>query len=137
MTEKVQLVTFLKFKICCNTKRQNSVAASSTEAEYMGLFEAVKEALYPKSLLESIYIEFDGPIKIFEDNQGCISIASKPSCHKRSKHKDIKYHFSREQIENNVTSIECIPTENQLADIFTKPLFMNYGIKKKNGSTQR
>jgi len=49
----------------------------------MGLFEAVKEALYPKSLLESIYIEFDGPIKIFEDNQDCISIASNPSSKKR------------------------------------------------------
>jgi len=83
----------------------------------MGLFEAVKEALYPKSLLESIYIEFDGPIKIFEDNQDCISIASNPSCHI-----DIKYNFSREQIENNVISIEYISTENQLADFFTKPL---------------
>jgi len=108
--------------ICWNTKRQNSVAASSTEAEYMALFEAVREALWLKSLSESINIKLDKPIKIFEDNQGCISIASSSSCHKRSKHIDIKYHFAREQVENNVISIEYIPTENQLADIFTKPL---------------
>jgi len=88
----------------------------------MALFEAVREALWLKSLSESINIKLDKPIKIFEDNQGCISIASSSSCHKRSKHIDIKYHFAREQVENNVISIEYIPTENQLADIFTKPL---------------
>jgi len=108
--------------ICWNTKRQNSVAASSTEAEYMALFEAVREALWLKSLLESVSIKLDRPIKIFEDNQGCISIASNPTCHNRSKHIDIKYHFTREQIENNTISIEYISSENQLADIFTKPL---------------
>ncbi|KAH8241673.1 hypothetical protein KR038_004769, partial [Drosophila bunnanda] len=108
--------------ICWNTKRQNSVAASSTEAEYMALFEAVREALWLKFLLDSINMKLDKPIKILEDNQGCISIASNPSCHKRSKHIDIKYHFSREQIENNIISIEYIPSEKQLADLFTKPL---------------
>lgn len=108
--------------ICWNTKKQNSVAASSTEAEYMALFEAVREALWLKSISESINIKLNNQIKIFEDNQGCISIASNPSSHKRSKHIDIKYHFAREQIENNIIIIEYIPTENQLADILTKPL---------------
>jgi len=88
--------------ICWNTKRQNSVAASSTEAEYMALFEAVREALWLKSLLESVHIQFERPIKLYEDKQGCISIANNPSCHKRSKHIDIKYHFTKEQIKNNV-----------------------------------
>jgi len=108
--------------ICWNTKRQNSVAASSTEAEYMALFEAVREALWLKFLLTSINIKLENPIKIYEDNQGCISIANNPSCHKRAKHIDIKYHFAREQVQNNVICLEYIPTENQLADIFTKPL---------------
>jgi len=108
--------------ICWNKKNQNSVAASSTKAEYMALFEAVREALWLKSLLESVHIQFERPIKLYEDNQGCKSIANNPSCHKRSKHIDIKYHFTREQIENNVICIEYISTENQLADILTKPL---------------
>jgi len=108
--------------ICWNTKRQSSVAASSTEAEYMALFEAVREALWLKSLLNSVKIILKRPIKIYEDNQGCISIANNPSCHKRTKHIDIKYHFAREQIENNVICIEYISTDNQLADVFTKPL---------------
>lgn len=84
----------------------------------MALFEAV----WLKSLLTSINIKLENPIKIFEDNQGCISIANNPSCHKRAKHIDIKYHFTREQVQNNVIYLEYISTENQLADIFTKPL---------------
>jgi len=72
------------------------VAASSTEAECMPLFEAVREALWLKSLLESVHIQFERRIKLYEDNQGCISITNNPSCHKRSKHIDIKYHFTKE-----------------------------------------
>jgi len=62
-----------------HTKRQNSVAASSTEAEYMALFEAVRETMWLKSLLDSVNIKLERPIKIYEDNQGCISIANNPT----------------------------------------------------------
>lgn len=108
--------------ICWNTKRQASVAASSTEAEYMALFEAVREALWLKSLMTSIKFDNIQPIIIFEDNNGCISIASNPASHKRSKHIDIKYHFSREQVEKNIIKLHYIPTGSQLADALTKPL---------------
>ncbi|KAH8307497.1 hypothetical protein KR044_008578 [Drosophila immigrans] len=108
--------------ICWNTKRQNSVAASSTEAEYMALYEAVREALWLKSLLNSVHIRIETPIKIYEDNQGFISIANNPSCHKRTKHIDIKYHFVRERVESNEICLEYISSDNQIADVFTKPL---------------
>lgn len=104
------------------TKKQMSVAASSTEAEYMALYEGVREALWLKSLAISIHINIDKPIIIYEDNNGCISIANNPTNHKRSKHIDIKYHFSREQIEKNVIKLNYIPTGQQLADALTKPL---------------
>lgn len=113
---------FDSYVICWNTRKQNSVAASSTEAEYMALFEAVREALWLKSLVSNIKFELNKPTKILEDNQGCISIANNPTCHKRSKHIDIKYHFSREQIENKLIILEYIPTEHQVADVLTKPL---------------
>lgn len=106
--------------ITWNTRKQSSVAASSTEAEYMALFEAVREAIWLKSLLNSISIPVIKPITIFEDNNSCISIANNPSNHKRSKHIDIKYHFSREQIANKIIKLEYVSTGDQLADIFTK-----------------
>lgn len=105
-----------------NTKRQSSVAASSTEAEYMALFEAVKEALWLKSLLQSMGIEILHPITLFEDNQSCISIATNPTGHKRSKHIDIKFHFSREQVVNKIICLKYLSTGNQEADLFTKML---------------
>ncbi|CAK9834334.1 Copia protein, partial [Anthophora retusa] len=113
---------FERCTISWSTKRQSSTAASSTEAEYMALFEAVKEAIWLKSLALSININISKPIVIYEDNNGCISIANNPGNHKRSKHIDIKYHFSREQIEQNVIKLEFVCTERQVADIFTKPL---------------
>ena len=106
--------------ICWNTKRQLSVAASSTEAEYMALFEGVKEALWLKSLANSMKINVIDPITIYEDNNGCISIANNPTNHRKTKHIDVKYHFSREQIEKNVIKLEYVPTGVQLADVFTK-----------------
>ncbi|KPI92981.1 Copia protein [Papilio xuthus] len=116
---------FKAFDICTitwSTRKQMSVAASSTEAEYMALYEAVREALWLKSLAVSMHICIDKPIVIFEDNNGCISIANNPTNHKRTKHIDIKYHFSREQIEKNVITLNYIPTGRQLADALTKPL---------------
>lgn len=65
----------------------------------MAAFEAIKEACWLKSLLQSIKIEIAKPITIFKDNNGCIAIANNPTDHKRSKHIDAKYHFFREKIE--------------------------------------
>lgn len=111
-----------KCTICWNTRKQASVAVSSTEAEYMALFEAVKEAKWLKSLATSININNVEPIIIYEDNNGCISIANNPTSHKRSKHIDIKYHFSREQVERGLIKLIHMPTGCQTADILTKPL---------------
>lgn len=113
---------FEKNIICWNTRRQNSVAASSTEAEYMALFEGVREACWLRSLLSSINLKLSEPIIIYEDNNGCIAIANNPTDHKRTKHIDVKYHFSRQKVEEKEVKIIYIPTGEQLADAFTKPL---------------
>lgn len=106
--------------IAWNTRRQNTIATSSMEAEYIALFEGVKEAIWLKSLLTSIDIGFSKAIVIYEDNQGCISIAKNPTHHKRSKHIDIKYHFTRDMIQKGYVTLKYLPTGEQLADVFTK-----------------
>lgn len=108
--------------ISWSTKRQTIVALSSTEAEYSALCESGKEALWLKSLGQSIKLDFSNPIPIYEDNQSCISIAENPKLHSRTKHINMKYHFTRQLVDDNDIAIFYIPTGDQIADIFTKPL---------------
>ena len=113
---------FDKCTITWSTKKQGKVGDSSTVAEYMALYEAVKEAQWLRSLATSIMINIKNGILIFEDNNGCISIANDPTSHKRSKHIDIKYHFSRDEVEKGLIRLEHVSSANQIADALTKPL---------------
>ena len=99
----------------------------------MALFKAVQEALWLRSLAASIKIQIAEPIIIYEDNNSCISIANNPTSHKRSKHIDIKYHFSREQVENNVITLERISTGNQIADALAITSNEISGVQNRNG----
>lgn len=125
---------FKMFDNCCitwSTKKQNSVAASSTEAEYMALFEAVREAKWLQSLALSINLNVNN-ILIYEDNMGCISIAENSVNHNRTKHIDVRYHFVRERLEDNTITLKHIDTQNQVADTFTKPLAEVKFIESRN-----
>src|SRR6266576_1199903 len=108
--------------ITWSSTKQKCVAISSTESEYVALAEGVKEVLWLISILKQMCFQIKLPINIYEDNAGCIGISKNPTGHKRVKHIDIKYHFIRFQIKSGIINVEPIPTENQLADIFTKPL---------------
>ena len=55
------------------------------------------------------------------DNQGAINLAKNPVNHQRSKHIDIKYHFIRSEIQNENVKLQYVRTDNNVADIFTKP----------------
>uniref|UniRef100_A0A1A8PPT4 Retrovirus-related Pol poly from transposon TNT 1-94 n=1 Tax=Nothobranchius rachovii TaxID=451742 RepID=A0A1A8PPT4_9TELE len=103
------------------TKKQQTVALSTCEAECMALAAAVQEALYLRSLLTDMGLHVkNGPVKIFEDNQGTISLAKNPTNRQRSKHVDIKYHFVRDNVSRgNLVLVYC-STENMIADVFTK-----------------
>lgn len=115
---------FKLYENCCvtwNTRKQNSVADSSTAAEYMALHEGTKEALWLKSLGATVNLNVKYVI-LYEDNLGCISIAEDPRDHKRTKHIDVKYHFVRDEVESKNVKLIYICSENQIADMFTKPL---------------
>lgn len=117
--------------ISWNSKRQQSVATSSTEAEYMALYEGVKEACWLRSILSNIKLNLNEPTIIYEDNNGCIAIANNPTDHKRTKHIDIKYHFIRDKIQEKLIALEYISTGEQQADMFTKALAaVKFGLNR-------
>lgn len=106
-----------------STKKQISVALSSTEAEYIALSVATCEACWLRKVIMEINhnISLD-PIKIFEDNQSAIKVANNFDNNKRLKHVDIRYCFVNEKINDGIIDLCDISTENQTADIMTKPL---------------
>ncbi|KAG3230861.1 hypothetical protein PI124_g24042 [Phytophthora idaei] len=109
--------------ISWGSKKQRTVALSSTEAEYMALSEATQEAVWLKVFLcELGEMASDEAIKIYEDNQGSIALAKNPEFHKRTKHIDIRYHFVREKVEDSQVVLQYVSTTDMLSDIMTKAI---------------
>ncbi|KAF1334706.1 Integrase catalytic core protein, partial [Globisporangium splendens] len=109
--------------ISWRSKKQRTVALSSTEAEYMALSEATQEAVWLKAFMHELGEDAgDGALTVFEDNQGAIALAKNPEFHKRTKHIDIRYHFVREKVEDGQVVLEYCPTQEMLADLMTKPI---------------
>lgn len=108
-----------------SSKLQQTVALSTTEAEYMALAHAAKEAIWLRLLLSEFGIEQEGATIINEDNQGCINLAKNPISHGRTKHIDVRYHFLREKVDENIIQLQYCKTDDMLADSFTKALGRN------------
>lgn len=105
-----------------SSKRQEIVALSTVEAEYVALTHATKEAIWLKNLLAEIYGSASDPVEIRGDNQGSIALARDDKFHARIKHIDIRFHFVRYAIEKKMIKLVYCPTEDMTADIFTKAL---------------
>jgi hypothetical protein len=98
------------------------VALSSTEAEYMAASMASCEAIWLRKLLAGLFDQELDPTVIYCDNQSCIKLSENPVFHDRSKHIEIRYHFIRDRVQKGAVKLQYIPTDQQVADILTKPL---------------
>ena len=105
-----------------SSKKQQSVALSSTESEYMALLHALKEQIWLLRFLREIGYDISDQNVIYCDNQGAIALAHNPEHHARTKHIDIQYHFVRNCVEDGTTRLEYCPTEDMIADGLTKGL---------------
>jgi hypothetical protein len=104
------------------SKKQSTVATSTTQAEYMGMYEATKEGMWLKQLLSSMKLNVYGKILLKGDNEVAISAIKAESLTERIKHIRIKYHYVRELYTGNEIKIEWVETKENIADIFTKAL---------------
>ena len=103
-------------------KRQDTISLSTTEAEYIALTHAAKEAIWLRNLISELFGPITTPIAILADNQSAIALAKDDRFHARTKHIDIRYHFIRYVIEEGKIRLTYCPTEEMTADIFTKAL---------------
>ncbi|GJV65374.1 retrovirus-related pol polyprotein from transposon TNT 1-94 [Tanacetum coccineum] len=107
--------------VCWSAKKQQLVAMSSAEAKYVTAAGCCASILWMKSQLGDYDIHYK-MVPIFCDNTSSIAISNNLVLHSRTKHIDIRYHFIRDHILKGDIELYFIPTEYQLADIFTKPL---------------
>ena len=116
------------------SRKQQVIATSTTEAEYIGLYNAAKEVVWIRNFLQDIgRKKLTGDTqatRILGDNQGALRLVANPEFHTRSKHIDVQYHYVRELLESNTISIEYVRTSEMAADCLTKPL--KQGLLRNN-----
>ena len=104
-------------------KSQDRVGTSTAEVEYVGLSESGKHGIWMKSWLREVELFEDGPIEIKADNNTAISITNRTvPRHSKMKHIDVKHHWIQEAIMKKDVSVSYVPTNDNIADIFTKLL---------------
>lgn len=108
--------------ISWSSKKQQVVALSSTEAEYVAAGAAACQAVWLRQLLDELGVKQTEPTTILCDNQSAIFLTKNAALHKRSKHIDIKYHYIKSLVETNQIVVKSCYTEEQVADALTKAL---------------
>jgi hypothetical protein len=114
-----------------SSKKQNSVALSTAEAEYISTGSCCAQLLWMKQTLLDYGLKFK-EIPLLCDNESAIKIANNPVQHSRTKHIDIWYHFLRDHVSKGDIKIDGVSTDDQLADIFTKLLDESRFCKLRN-----
>nr|XP_034896856.1 secreted RxLR effector protein 161-like [Populus alba] len=105
-----------------SSKKQPIVTLSTTEAEFVAAASCACQAIWLRRILEEIQFKQQGATSIYCDNNSTIKLSRNPVLHGRSKHIDVKYHFLRDLAKDEVINLIFCRSEDQMADIFTKPL---------------
>ena len=103
------------------SKKQNSISLSTAEVEYIAAASCFTQFLWMQKLLHDYGI-CQEHLTIYCENTSAINIYKNPIQHFRTKHIEIRHHFIRELIEDGTLTLEFIHTNDQEADLFTKPL---------------
>jgi hypothetical protein len=107
--------------VSCSSRKQSSVAQSTTEAEYVVAASCCCQLLWITYTMSDFGEEYtDVPLQC--DSTIAINIAKIPVLHSKTKHIEVRYHFLRDNVEKEKITLIHVPTHDQLADIFTKPL---------------
>jgi hypothetical protein len=110
--------------ISWGSRVQTCTATSSNEAEYIAASEASREAWWIHKIMGDMQLipPVDAPITMHMDNKGAIDLTTSTMGTKRSKHIDIRFHYTRDMVQQSIIAISQIPTNEMVADGLTKPL---------------
>ena len=107
--------------ISWRSSKQSCVSLSTAEAEYVALASAGQQAAWLIKLINDLTFDTK-TLTIFEDNQAAICLANNPKAVRKTKHIDLKYHYVRNLVSDNIVSVSYCPTSEMVADIFTKAI---------------
>ena len=113
--------------------KQKLVTWSSTESEVVGVFDVLPQILWTKKFLEDQGVRVKETI-LYQDNMSSMLLErnGRQSSTKQTKHMDIRYFYVGDHIQNKTISLQHCPTEEMLADYFTKPLQGSLFIRLRN-----
>nr|GEY88646.1 copia protein [Tanacetum cinerariifolium] len=103
------------------SKKQTALAIFTTKAEYVSAGKAYQQAIWMKQALVDYSVRLDD-IPIMCDNKRAIDLSKIPVQHSQTKHTEIRHHFLRDNVQRGNISIEKVSSEDNIADILTKPL---------------
>ena len=106
--------------IAWKTKKQTAVSRSSAEAELRAMALVTAEVTWLRWLLEDFGVSVSTPTPLLSDSTGAISIARDPVKHELSKHVGVDAFYTRAQVQDGIVAPQYVPSEIQLADLFTK-----------------
>ena len=107
------------------SRMQEMTVLGTSEAEYVALSEVVKEVLFLRQVQEFMEPSMRvGAVNVFEDNEGAIKLATNKHASRRPKHIDVKHHLVRDAFDARNVGVAYVRSEDQHADLLTKPLDM-------------
>ncbi|OMP03343.1 Reverse transcriptase, RNA-dependent DNA polymerase [Corchorus capsularis] len=104
------------------TSKQKTVARSSTKVKYRAIASADAELTWVQNLLTELHVTVLKAPTILCDNVGATYLSANPALHSRMKHVSIDFHFVRDKVTNGQLHVHHLSTQDQLADLLTKPL---------------
>ncbi|KAJ9542283.1 hypothetical protein OSB04_028789 [Centaurea solstitialis] len=105
-----------------SSKRQTTLARSSTEAEFRAVASTTTEVQWITNLLSELSFTLPMVLVIYCDNLSATTYSANPIFHSQMKHLALDFHFVREKVQNGSLRVTHISGDDQLADVLTKPL---------------
>ncbi|CAJ2653193.1 unnamed protein product [Trifolium pratense] len=119
--------------ISWSSKKQPIVTLSTTEAEYVAAAACACQAVWLRSILSYLLKNQKICTQIYCDNSSSIKLSKNPIMHGRCKHIDVRFHFLRDLTKDGTIELKHCKSQDQLADIMTKPLKLDAFLKLRSG----
>jgi hypothetical protein len=119
--------------ISWSSKKQPIVTLSTTEAEFVAAASCACQGIWLRNVLDFLKQKQQGCTIIYCDNSSSIKLSKNPVMHGRCKHIDVRFHFLRNLTKDGVIELVHCKTDEQLADLFTKPLKLESFFKLREG----